>query len=150
TQSELSREAHHEVTLLLCYKECLTDYMPVLVSDCAGEHDAAAATLVETFQLAIAEGAADRIRPALDPRCCKTLFQDPKEDQSSEHGSSPDDPADATEAVGNIERMRRNLCQCTSDLCRIPAEPCVALAVIELLPGARIGAIDQCRYRQRI
>lgn len=147
--SELSREERHMVTLLICYRECLTDYMPVLVSDCGGEEDTAAATLVETFQLAVREGLPDLVRPALDPLCCRAMFPDPDQEQPSGPDTSTDS-ADPKDTLRSIERMRSNLCECADDPCPMPEEPCLALAVIELLPGGKIGGIEACRYRQRL
>jgi hypothetical protein len=150
SQSLLSKEARHQVSLLLCYKECLTDYMPVLVSDCGGEQAAAAGTLVETFALAVREGLPDSPRPALDPQCCTALAGE--RDPPSAPGTTPEagEAASAGQGAGGIEARRLELCRCTTDACRTPAEPCVLLAAIELLPGGQIGAIEQCRYRQRI
>jgi hypothetical protein len=136
-QSELSKDIRHEVTLLLCYRECLTDYMPVLVSDCGNDQASAAGTLVETFQLAIVAEVPEGVLPALDPRCCSALSAR-GEDQRVQHENTV------------IEQLRRNLCECTAGPCLAPIEPCVVLAVIELLPGGRIGTIEKCRYRQRI
>jgi hypothetical protein len=151
-QLALSKDARHEVTLLLCYEECLTDYMPVLVSDCGSEQDAAAGTLVETFQLAIREGVPDPLTPALDPRCCAAMHGAPAEDEPPTPGSSAGGPCERGAGTGlrSLERLRQSLCACTTGACPTPAEPCVVLAVIELLPGGRIGTVEQCRHRQRV
>jgi hypothetical protein len=151
-QPALSKEARHEITLLLCYKECLTDYMPVLVSDCGSEQSAVAGTAVETFQLAIRLGAPSPLQPVLDPRCCAALHGAPEEDEPPTPGSSalPRDERNEDAALRRIERLRQDLCRCTSAACPSAGEPCIVLAAVELLPGGRIGAIEQCRHRQRI
>jgi hypothetical protein len=124
----------------------------VLVSDCGGEQDAAAGTVVETFQLAIREGVPDPLTPALDPRCCAALHQSPDEEEPPAPGLSPADPGDQTAGttIEPLERLRLSLCGCTAAACPTPTDPCLVLAVIELIPGGRIGTVEQCRHRQRV
>jgi len=148
--SALSKEIGHRVSLWICFKECLTDPMPVLVSECGDEQDSAAGTLVETFELQVREGVPDPDPPALDPSCCEVLL-DPR---SGETEPLPDPESggvrDAREPPELIERLRQELRRCTARACRKPASACVLLAVVELLPGGRIGRIEQCGQRRRI
>ena len=51
------------VTISVCYRECLTDYGPVLVPEtrCAGDERCEAGTMVESYSLLV--------RPAVSMRC---------------------------------------------------------------------------------
>ena len=62
------------VTLWLCYRECLTDQMPTLVSDCEVRQECMPGTIVETFALKLTDGAA----PVLgDPPWCAKMLPQP-------------------------------------------------------------------------
>jgi hypothetical protein len=60
-------------TIWVCYRECLADQQPVLVSDCATRDQCAAGTVVETFCLKATPGL-----PPLqgDPDWCMKLWSD--------------------------------------------------------------------------
>lgn len=51
-----SKDERHQVTLSLCYRECLTDYAPVQVSDCHTKEACAPDTTVETYCLDVRDG----------------------------------------------------------------------------------------------
>lgn len=51
-----SKDERHQVTLSLCYRECLTDYAPVQVSDCHTKEACAPDTTVETYHLDVRDG----------------------------------------------------------------------------------------------
>ena len=63
---ELPRDHAEPVTahLVLCYRECLAEFQPALVSDCQPEPACAAGTIVERFALRVVEGEARRPCPA--------------------------------------------------------------------------------------
>ena len=58
-------------TLWLCYRECLTDHQPVLVSECGTRDECAAGTIVESFCLKFLPGMAP---PLGDPDWCAKLW----------------------------------------------------------------------------
>jgi DNA-binding beta-propeller fold protein YncE len=63
----------HEVTLCLSFEECLTDWSPVLVTDCDTGHRSAPGTVVESFRAGVHEGAPDGT-PGLTPEQCTGIF----------------------------------------------------------------------------
>ena len=72
-------------TLWLCYKECKTDFQPVLVSECQVRQPCAAGTVVESFCLKVAPGAPLQ----QDPEWCANLW--PRKPQPGEP-PSPGNP----------------------------------------------------------
>jgi DNA-binding beta-propeller fold protein YncE len=82
---ELSRDVAHTIYLCLAYRECETDFVPTLVTECNTGESTAASTIMETYSLTVREGSADR--PAgLDPELCLALSGQAGEDGSSETG----------------------------------------------------------------
>jgi DNA-binding beta-propeller fold protein YncE len=62
------------LTLSVCYRECLTDYAPVLVSDCQTKEPCAPGTVVETFGFVLQKGPSDPPTLGLCKRCGAKLF----------------------------------------------------------------------------
>lgn len=78
-------------TLWLCYKECKTDFEPVLVSECHTRQPCAAGTIVESFCLKVAPGAPLQ----QDPDWCANLWPrrpPPIEPAPQPPGSTPTPP----------------------------------------------------------
>ena len=122
-KQHLSKETGHKVYICLGYNECLTDYAPVLVTDCNTKEDCAASTTVETFKILVIEGTP----PLPGHDICKALEGKP--------GMS-------------IAERRAQLCSMLFGPCDSPkGEICVVLATVELLAGGAVGAIDNCTYR---
>lgn len=164
-------------TLWLCYKECKTDFEPVLVSECHTRQPCAAGTIVESFCLKVAPGAPlqqdpdwcahlwPRRRPPIEP-----APQPPADGQPTpvpvqpaplRPGAAagdfvatplPSDPGqpDADDLRRSLESRRRILCRLFDDTCDPGDEdPCVPLGVF-LLRGRRIVRFDACLVRPRI
>jgi hypothetical protein len=69
--TNVDRNARRVVTLYLCYRECVTDYMPTFVSDCEVKEQCAPGTIVETYSLKVVDG----LPPQLgDPTWCPKLW----------------------------------------------------------------------------
>ena len=133
------------VTLWVCYRECLTDYAPTLVTDCEVRERCAPGTTIETFCLKITEGAP----PVLgDPTWCHKLWKKPQPtptpSPSPSGAASPAfPPGDATKHGS----MRERLCHLFAGTCDPPdGDPCVPLAVA-LLGSGRIEKIETCAFR---
>lgn len=125
-------------TLWLCYRECLTDHQPVLVSACGTRDECAAGTIVETFCLKFADGMAP---PLEDPDWCARLWG---------AGDAPlptDLPAEVQAAArAAMDSKRHLLCELFDEHCD-PAEgdPCVPLALVQVKDGQL--ALEECLVR---
>ncbi len=128
--TELSRDEAHVVQLRLCYRECTTDQAPVQVSDCNSTAACEAGTTIESFGLEIVEGLPD---PAVSEVCALMHLN------ADELGS--------TAAADIPALIRQRLCEQLPHPCAGSADCCVLLAVIELLPDSRIGAVRSCAVR---
>jgi DNA-binding beta-propeller fold protein YncE len=73
-ETELPRDADHTVTLCLAYQECLTDYAPVLVTDCPPKESSAPGTVVEAFRIDVRQGAPEGRPAGLSAEICRALF----------------------------------------------------------------------------
>jgi hypothetical protein len=130
-------------TLWLCYRECLTDHQPVLVSECGTRDECAAGTIVESFCLKFASGTPP---PLGDPDWCAKLW----DLGPADHDVPADVPADQREAFKAALASRRlALCELFDQNCD-PAEgdPCVPLALVEIKDGQL--TVDSCVVRPRI
>jgi hypothetical protein len=117
----------HVVYLCLAYRECQTEYGPVLVPDCNTKSQCAAGTTVESFTLRIIEGEPPELKSSLSAEACKQLFDAPAKDR------------------------RELLCKTMSDECpKAPEAPCVPLARVELEAGGTIGEVEICKVRPRV
>jgi hypothetical protein len=158
-------------TLWLCYRECRTDYQPVLVSDCGTRDQCAPGTLVETFCLKVTPGV-----PPLqnDPDWCAKLWAK-KVPGQPQPGASPD----MTGLTDNVPATpdRANLANVTNPAANLPSseqvsatltsrryllcglldgqcdpsegDPCVPLALM-LLRDKRVVRFDTCLVRPRV
>jgi hypothetical protein len=126
----LSRDEPHVVQLRVCYRECLTDEAPVQVSDCNSSCACEAGTVVESFQFEIVEGLPER--PSSE--VCDLMHLN-----AEELAKIP--PADIPAFI------RERLCQQLPHPCAGDAQCCVLLALVELLPGGRIGTVQPCAAR---
>ena len=76
SSSERDGPAARVLTLGVCYRECLTDHAPVLVSDCQTKEPCAPGTVVETFRFVLQQGPPDPPTLGLCKRCGAKLFPD--------------------------------------------------------------------------
>lgn len=153
-------------TLWVCYKECRTDYQPVLVSDCEAREHCAPGTVVESFCLKVTPGL-----PPLqgDPEWCANLWgkhEPPKGDKPSPVSVGPYADAahvgmhavdgkavampDAKDIKATMESRRHLLCELFDGKCD-PREgdSCVPLAAIRMRDG-RAEQFETCLVRPRI
>src|SRR5438552_3373567 len=72
-QKELPQDVKHTIRLYVCYRECVTDYLPVQVSDCNASAACEAGTIVESFSFCILEG----LPEVHDPGVCAWLAPGP-------------------------------------------------------------------------
>lgn len=155
-------------TVWLCYRECLADPQPVLVTDCDTHAHCAQGTVVETFCLKITPGLPPRQH---DPEWCLNWARGA--DASHEQGGDKPptleyDKAAVLDAVksklavagktpvdADIEHLpktgrRRDLCELLDGACDPDdGDPCVPLAV-GLLRDGKIVKLDSCRVRPRV
>jgi hypothetical protein len=130
-------------TLWLCYRECLTDQQPVLVSECGTRDECAAGTIVESFCLKFEPGMAP---PLGDPGWCAKLWAMGQggEDVPLDVPSDQQGPFMAA-----LASRRHALCELFDQDCD-PAEgdPCVPLALVQIKDGQL--TVDSCVVRPRI
>jgi len=129
--SKLENTKEHAVHICLSYHECVTDFQPVLVTECDTREQAMPGTIVESYRVLVREGELKPVK--MDTKICEAL---------TSPADSPDD-------------RRRQLCEKLSDACATPNEkPCVILAKVPLLPKdaenpeAKIGNPEMCIYRR--
>lgn len=128
-------------TLWLCYRECLTDRQPTMVSECGSRDECAAGTIIETFCLKFGNGMAP---PLGDPDWCPKLWETGGEQLAI------DVPADQQAAAkAAIDSKRHLLCDLFDDDCS-PADgdPCVPLALVQVKGGQ--VTLEGCLVRPRI
>lgn len=130
-------------TLWLCYRECLTDHQPVLVSECGTRDECAAGTIVESFCLKFLPGMAP---PLGDPDWCAKLWGMAPD----EHEFALDVPADRRDAVQAALASRRHLlCELFDGDCDpMEGDPCVPLALVGVRD--RELTVESCLVRPRI
>ena len=127
----LSRNEEHEVYVCLAYRECPSDYVPVLVTDCDSKNQQAPDIITEGYCLIVKEKTEDKPTPlpaAVDSALCKAL----------------------TEGE-NAEDKRKQICEVlTSRACVVPEEcGCVLLATVTLKDGT-IDKLDACGARPMV
>ena len=76
-------------TLWVCFRECRTDFQPVLVSDCEARERCAPGTIVETYCLKVTPG----LPLQSDPRWCAKLWH-----QRNSEGPAHPEPSQPTPA----------------------------------------------------
>lgn len=69
-----SKDERHTVVLELCYRECLTDYAPVLVSDCNAQERCLPGTVIESFTLRTVDAPVTPAPSVLGQHCCDKLL----------------------------------------------------------------------------
>jgi hypothetical protein len=165
-------------TLWLCYKECKTDFQPVLVSECQVRQPCAAGTIVESFCLKVAPGAPLQ----QDPDWCAHLWprrQQPGDPPPPGHEhlpsasdftaepstpanvsssdsltATPDpthpDPPKPEDIQDSLDSRRRILCMLFGETCDVDeGDPCVPLGLFRMR-GKTITHFDACLVRPRI
>jgi hypothetical protein len=123
TPALLRTEPHDKVLLCLAYKECQTDFMPVLVTDCNTKQHCLPGTTVEGFCVIVKEGEAPKPEDGLHEELCQFLR------------------SDATE-----QAKRHRLCELVSKgSCLVPdrKEPCVLLGTVSLTENGIIDKDDK-------
>lgn len=121
----LSKTEEHQVHFCLAYRECQTDFMPVLVTDCNVQEDCLPGTTVESYLVLVKEGEAPK--PTRLEKVCEILNSD------------------------QAQSIKRNkLCELLSnERCFLSAdnEICVVLGGVRLRADGTIGALDPCSAR---
>jgi hypothetical protein len=131
-------------TLWLCYRECLTDHQPVLVSECGTRDECAAGTIVESFCLKFLEGATP---PLGDPDWCAKLWGSGQVPENEVVAGLPAEQRDAAEAA--LASRRHLLCELFDGTCDPPeGDPCVPLALVRIRDRKPI--VESCLVRPRI
>jgi hypothetical protein len=148
-------------TLWVCYRECKTDYQPVLVSECETREQCEAGTIVETFCLKVTPG----LPLQTDPAWCAKLWK--KADPNAPPPpnlqawldaltlpSLPTPPPVTLPAGSDIkaalESYRHQICELFDGTCDpTEGDVCVPLAGFIMRDG-RIAAFDSCLVRPRI
>lgn len=129
----LSNTAAHEVVLTLGYRECHTDFMPVLVSDCNSTEQSLPGTKVESYFIAVHEVKehSQGVLPAVDDRLCKILGSDASE---------------AEKRSKMCELLRARSCDA------FRGDVGVVLGAVSLNTDGKIdeGKLDQCSYRNTL
>jgi hypothetical protein len=125
TTTPLAKDKEHKVYLEVCFRECRSDFVPALVSDCKPADQCAPSTIVESYCFAIHEGEPPAVAPDSDALC-----------EALSAGTTPDE-------------KRRNLCSVLAkEPCAgAPAEPCIVLATFTLQADGTIGPISMCGSR---
>jgi hypothetical protein len=123
--SALSKTEEHQVYFCLAYRECQTDFMPVLVTDCNVQQNCLPGTTVESYLVLVKEGEAPK--PTRLEKVCEILNSD------------------------QAQSIKRNkLCELLSkERCFLSAdnEICVVLGRARLRADGTIGALDPCSAR---
>lgn len=129
-------------TLWLCYRECLTDHQPVMVSECGTRDECAAGTLVESFCLKFAPGMAP---PLGDPDWCGGLWAK----GNDEFLPTSLEEAQKAAAQAALDSRRHALCELFDGDCDpIEGDPCVPLAWVQVSDG--VVTTESCLVRPRI
>lgn len=124
---ELPREAGgRRVTICLAYRECATEFVPVMVADCDTADRCAPSTIVESFVVSVRDGPA----PALPVRPRAGL-------------------CDALASGASATERAHALCELwLAEGCTVPrASGCVVLATVDLGAGGKIAGVDPCTAR---
>ena len=124
----------HTVYLCLAYRECLTDFSPVLVTECESRNQSAAGTIVEGFTLSLNETVPPSWPNTPNPELCAILKNE----------------------GADLHAKLKELCELMSETSCIAADspPCVVLAKVELKmeTGTTGPSIvipdDNCAYRR--
>jgi hypothetical protein len=129
-------EAHDKILLCLAYKECRTDFMPVLVTDCNIKQDCLPGTVVESYCILVQDASTGNVLPenfppTIDPALCAELGS----------GASEED-------------KRQKVCELNPAVtCGMPSGPiCVVLGTVSLKADGTIDntKVDQCSLRTNL
>jgi hypothetical protein len=136
TPTPLPKQQAHQVYLCLCYRECTSDFIPVLVTDCNTREQCSPGTIVESFCLLVQQTVPPPPPPPTEP----PVLADPNPQACAalRNGVSPPD-------------RRKLLSQALSSACVAPtSDLCVPLATINLTATDQIGSIDSFTSRPRV
>lgn len=125
TTTPLAKDKEHNVYLEVCFRECRSDFMPALVSDCKPSDQCAPSTIVESYCFAIREGEPPPLTPGSAALC------------------------DALSTGTTADEKRRNLCRVLSNepCADAPTDPCIVLATFTLKADGTIGPVSICGSR---
>jgi hypothetical protein len=129
-------------TLWLCYRECLTDHQPVMVSECGTRDECTAGTIVESFCLKFAAGMAP---PLGDPDWCAGLWATGNDERLPT--GLEGELKDAAQAA--LDSRRHALCELfDADCDPLEGDACVPLAWVQVSDG--VVTTESCLVRPRI
>ena len=125
TAAEFARDREQPVYLEVCFRECRSDFVPALVSDCKPSNQCAPSTIVESYCFSVKEGTPPKLAPHSEALC------------------------DALNAGATAAEKRENLCRVltTSACADAPADPCIVLATFTLQADGTIGPVTMCGSR---
>jgi hypothetical protein len=136
TPTPLPKQQAHQVYLCLCYRECTSDFTPVLVTDCNTREQCSPGTIVESFCLLVQQTVPPPPPPPTEP----PVLADP----------NPQACAALRNGVSALDR-RKLLSQALSSACAAPtADLCVPLATVNLTAIDQIDSIDSFTPRPRV
>lgn len=121
----LSKTEEHQVYFCLAYRECQTDFMPVLVTDCNVKEDCLPGTTVESYLVLVKEGEAPKVTRL--EKTCEILNSD---------------QAQSIKRKKLCELLSKETCFLSED-----KEICVVLGGTRLRADGTIGALDPCSAR---
>lgn len=132
-------------TLWLCYRECLTDFAPVAVSDCPPEDRCEAGTIVETFKFRIAQGSSPN--SVVDKNFCTNILK-----VFPEQGGNPLGKGELGPQKGEAPKDPHEiLCELIGKDCTLPdGDGCIPIATFDFLKNQRIGNLKVCAPRPRV
>ena len=111
-------EGEGAVTILLCYHECESEPVPVLVGDCDAGTACAPNLIRERFRLQVVSGEVQAPTGLTDEQCA-AIFP---------------------EAIPDDFDRRSVACSTLTDACPVPSEECIPLGVVRL-PGDATAAV---------
>jgi len=136
SSTPLSKQTSHTVYVCLAYRECVTDFTPVLVTDCNTREQCSPGTVVEGFCLLVQQA----VPPPPPPPTLPPPIPDP----------NPQACAALRNGASAADR-RKLLSQALSGACPAPTgDLCVPLATVNLTAAGAIQSIDAYTFRPKV